>query len=119
MPVDMSGYQMPCRASHLSFSHTPNIGFIVSIVSKFMHGPNQEHMKVVYKVLKYLKMTLGNGLFFKNTDEKCWGLFWCRASDIIDKWSTSGYCSWGNLVTWRSKNHYVVARSTAEAEFRA
>ncbi|RVW45713.1 Retrovirus-related Pol polyprotein from transposon RE1 [Vitis vinifera] len=41
--------------------------------------------------------------------------------NIIDRRSTSGYCSfvWGNLVTWRSKKQSVVARSSAEAEYRA
>ncbi|RVW47558.1 DNA mismatch repair protein MSH7 [Vitis vinifera] len=44
-----------------------------------------------------------------------------KERNIIDRRSTSGYCSfvWGNLVTWRSKKQSVVARSSAEAEYRA
>lgn len=43
------------------------------------------------------------------------------AGSIVDRRSTSGYCTslGGNLVTWRSKKQSVVARSSAEAEFRA
>jgi len=43
------------------------------------------------------------------------------AGSFTDRGSTSGYCTyvWGNLVTWRSKKQGVVARSSAEAEFRA
>ena len=39
----------------------------------------------------------------------------------VDRRSTSGYCIFlgGNFVTWRSKKHNVVARSSAKAEFRA
>ena len=42
------------------------------------------------------------------------------AGSIINR-STSGYYTFvgGNLVTWRSKKLSVVARSSAEAEFRA
>jgi len=42
------------------------------------------------------------------------------AGSIVDRRSTIGYCLFlgGNLVTWKSKNQNVVARSSAEAKFR-
>ena len=42
------------------------------------------------------------------------------AGSIVNRRSTSGYCSFvgGNLVTWQSEKQNVVARSSAEAEFR-
>ncbi|RVW64704.1 Retrovirus-related Pol polyprotein from transposon RE1 [Vitis vinifera] len=42
------------------------------------------------------------------------------AGSIVDRRSTSGYCSFvdDNLVTWRSKKQNMVAKSSAEAEFR-
>ena len=105
-------------------SHTrPDIAFAVSMVSQFMHSPGAEHFEAVYKILRYLKGTPGRGLLFKKHGHLQVEVYtdadW--AGSVTDRRSTSGYCSFvgGNLVTWRSKKQNVVARSSAEAEFRA
>ncbi|RVW94161.1 Retrovirus-related Pol polyprotein from transposon RE1 [Vitis vinifera] len=122
-PVDRERYQrLVGRLIYLSHTR-PDIGFAMSAVSQFMHSPTEEHMEAVYRILRYLKMTLGKGLFFRKTENHDTEVYsdvdW--AGNIIDRRSTSGYCSfvWGNLVTWRSKKQSVVARSSAEAEYRA
>ncbi|KAF5456016.1 hypothetical protein F2P56_025533 [Juglans regia] len=93
------------------------------MVSQFMNNPNEEHMEAVYRILRYLKLTPGRGLFFEKNQRRDIEVFsdadW--AGSVQDRRSTSGYCTfvWGNLVTWRSKKQSVVSRSSAEAEFRA
>ncbi|RVX01052.1 Retrovirus-related Pol polyprotein from transposon TNT 1-94 [Vitis vinifera] len=123
VPVDKGRYQR-LVGKLIYLSHTrPDIGFSVSVVSQFMNNPTEKHMTAVIRILRYLKMTPGKGLFFQRTTNKEIEIFsdadW--AGSVTDRRSTSGYCSfvWGNLVTWRSKKQSVVARSSAEAEFRA
>ena len=88
-----------------------------------MHTSYEEHMEAVYKILRYLKGTPGRGLIFKRSDQRRIEVYtnadW--VGSVTDKRSTSGYCTflWENLVTWRSKKQSVVARSSAEAEYRA
>ena len=105
-------------------SHTrPDIAFAVSIVNQFMHSPYEVHLEAVYRILRYLKSTLEKELFFEKSEQKTIEAYinadW--AGSVTDRRSTSSYCTyiWGNVVTWRSKKQSVVARSNAEAEYRA
>jgi hypothetical protein len=122
-PVDKGRYQR-LVGKLIYLSHTrPDISFAVSTVSQFMNCPTEEHMEALYRILRYLKMTPGQGLFFQKSTSREIEIFtdadW--AGSVTDRRSTSGYCTfvWGNLVTWRSKKQPVVSRSSAEAEFRA
>ena len=122
-PVDKGRYQR-LVGKLIYLSHTrPDICFAVGVVSQYMHSPFQEHYDAVLRILHYLKGCPGRGLFYgKNTSREV-KIFtdadW--AGSVNDRRSTSGYCSyvWGNLVTWKSKKQDVVARSSAEAEFRS
>ncbi|KAL3813205.1 hypothetical protein ACJIZ3_014473 [Penstemon smallii] len=120
--VDRGRYQrLVGRLIYLSHTR-PDIAFAMSKVSQFMHSPNEEHLEAVFQILRYLKSTPGKGLLFKKNEKRGVEVYtdadWAGA---IDKRSTSGYCTfvWANLVTWRSKKQNVVARSTAEAEYRS
>ena len=122
-PVDREQYQrLVGRLIYLSHTR-PDIAFAVSVVSQFMHSPKTHHMDAVNRIIRYLKGCPGRGLLYKssgNLQIECYtDADW--AGSLDDRRSTSGYCTFvgGNIVTWRSKKQNVVARSTAEAEFRA
>ena len=51
-------------------SHTkPDIAYVVSVESQFMHTPLKLHSEVVYWSLRYLKIAPSKGALFKNGRE--------------------------------------------------
>ena len=121
--VDKGQYQR-LVGKLIYLSHTrPDIAFAISVISQFMHNPKNSHLQSAYRVLKYLKATPSKGILYRRNEtlrlEGYIDADWAGA--VLDKRSTSGYCTLlgGNLETWRSKKQTVVSRSSAESEFRS
>ncbi|WVY93107.1 hypothetical protein V8G54_032195 [Vigna mungo] len=123
IPVDKGRYQR-LVGQLMYLAHTRlYLTYALSVVSQYMHNPGEKHMNVVMHILRYLKSAPGRGILFtKHTDYQEINVYtdadWAGA--INERRSTSGYFTFvgRNLVTWRSKKQNVVARSSAEAEFR-
>ena len=122
VPTDKGRYKR-LVGKLIYLSHTrPDIAYVVSVLSQFMHNPSEEHMDAVNQILCYLKTSPGKGLMLsKNNHLNVEGYTdadW--EGNVSDRKSTSGYFTFvgQNLVTWKSKKQKVVALSSAEAEFR-
>ncbi|KAK8933689.1 hypothetical protein KSP39_PZI015904 [Platanthera zijinensis] len=102
----------------------PDISFVVGLVSRYMHSPRKSHLQAVEQILRYLKTAPGQGLVYRTSSSAPTLVAYSDADyagSLDDRRSTSGFCTYlgGHLVTWRSKKQAVVARSSAEAEYRA
>ncbi|XP_068475123.1 secreted RxLR effector protein 161-like [Phaseolus vulgaris] len=101
----------------------PDILNAVSILSRFMHFPNETHMRAAKRVIRYIKGTWNFGVkLLKHKEFKLTGFSdsdW--GGSIDDMKSTSEYCFSlrSGMFSWSSKKQETVAQSTAEAEFVA
>ncbi|XP_049367923.1 uncharacterized mitochondrial protein AtMg00810-like [Solanum verrucosum] len=101
----------------------PDILFVVSLLSRFMHCASEMHLRVAKRILRYIKGTIDYGVKFEKCPSfKLLGFSdsdWAGSAD--DMRSTSGHCfSLGSgIFLWSSKKQEIVAQSTVEAEFIA
>ncbi|RYR09971.1 hypothetical protein Ahy_B05g078415 isoform B [Arachis hypogaea] len=101
----------------------PDIVFGVGLLSRFIEEPCTNHLQAAKRILRYIKGTLNDGIYYENTNEvnlvgytdSDW------AGDIETRKSTSGFVFHlgSGAISWSSKKQPVVALSTAEAEYIA
>ncbi|KAE8667521.1 Protein QUIRKY [Hibiscus syriacus] len=121
--VEKSVYQrLIGRLIYLTYTR-PDITFAVNLLSQFMKQPKRSHMEAALRVVKYVKKEPGQGILLKSSSiyqllaycDSDWG-----SCPMTRKSMTCFYIKIGDsLVSWKSKKQNVVARSSAEAEYRA
>lgn len=102
----------------------PNIVFSVNLLSQFMHEPRIPHMDAAYRILRYLKGTLGHGILLSpNCDLQLYG--YCDsdwASYPTTRRSTTGNCIFlgHSPISWRTKKQQqTMSKSSAKVEYRS
>ncbi|XP_058099884.1 uncharacterized mitochondrial protein AtMg00810-like [Magnolia sinica] len=100
----------------------PNLSYSVNYVSQFIHSLTIVHLKLVRRILRYVKGTIDIGLHFTSNTT----LDLCAFSDAdwvgcpTTRHSTTGYCTFlgGNLISWCAKKQHTISQSSTEAEYR-
>ncbi|XP_044475741.1 secreted RxLR effector protein 161-like [Mangifera indica] len=99
----------------------PDIMFVVSLLSRFMHCATEVHFKVAKRVLRYIKGTTDFGIMFEKSENLNFHGYadsdWAGSCD--DMRSTLGYVfSFGSrCFSWSSKKKDIVAQSIVEVEY--
>jgi len=93
----------------------PDIAYAVGRLSIYTCNPNSDHWNALIRVLRYLKFTLDNALYYVSYPAVIEGYtdaIWI--SDSEESKSTSGYVftSGGAAVSWKSSKQTCIARST-------
>ncbi|XP_071694480.1 uncharacterized protein [Rutidosis leptorrhynchoides] len=103
----------------------PKISYSVGIVSQFMQCPTNVHLDAAKRIIRYVKGSMGHGLWYKKCDDVLLNGFvdadWM--GDANDRHSTSGYrFNMGSaVISWCSKKQDIKmiwedGRPTAAAE---
>jgi hypothetical protein len=99
----------------------PDIMFSVCMCAWFQANPKKAHLRIVKRILRYVKHTPSIGLWYPKG--ATFDLIGYSDSDYagckIDRKSTSGGCHLlgRSLVSWTSKKQNNIALSTAKAEY--
>lgn len=121
--VDAESYRrLIGRLMYLQITR-PYITFAVNKLSQFSSAPRHAHQQALYKILSYIKGTIGQGFFYSATANLQLQVFeyadWVSCLDT--RRSTSGFCIFlgSSLIPWKSKKQQVVSKFAAEAEYRS
>ncbi|XP_042950362.1 uncharacterized mitochondrial protein AtMg00810-like [Carya illinoinensis] len=100
----------------------PDLSYSVNLLSQFMECPRVPHYDAVIKVLRYIKSTLGQGIFFSSSSQLQLVSYsdanWANCPDT--RRSNTGFCVFlgKSLVAWKSKKQNTASHLSAESEYR-
>jgi len=111
---------------YLMLGTRPDLAYSISVLSKNTAKPQQHHLGMAKRVLRYLKQTQKQSLTFSHSktpkahDSPITGFTdsdW--AGDTTDRHSTSGYIflDGQTAISWKAKKQSLIALSTTEAEY--
>ncbi|XP_059285846.1 uncharacterized mitochondrial protein AtMg00810-like [Lycium ferocissimum] len=122
-PVDASDYRSMVGALQYLTLMRPDLTHAVNQVCQFMQAPTTTQWKGVNRILRYLARTVNFWLRITSKYSlKLVGFFdadW--AGCAVTRRSTTGLCVFlgANCISWSSKKQHTVAKSSAEAKYRA
>ncbi|XP_019171516.1 PREDICTED: uncharacterized protein LOC109167067 [Ipomoea nil] len=101
----------------------PDITFAVHHLSQFVSTPTDKHMIAAHRILRYIKGSPGQGVFYPTNNKLKLQAFsdsdWASCSET--RRSVTGFCAFlgTSLISWRSKKQATVSKSSSEEEYRA
>ncbi|XP_020677070.2 uncharacterized protein LOC110095752 [Dendrobium catenatum] len=100
----------------------PDIAHAVNTLSQHLQIPEQIHLYLLKRLLRYIKGTINYGLpisksslTLRTYSDADW------AGDPVTRKSTSGFCTFlgSTIISWTVKKQTTVSRSSTESEYRA
>ena len=121
--VDPSIYHSTVGALQYLTITRPDISFAINKACQSMHSPTEDDWLKFKHLLRYIKGTLTDSLFYHSqfdfTLEVFSDAYWAGSSS--NRRSTGGFYIFlgQNFISWSSRKQKTVARSSTEAEYRA
>jgi hypothetical protein len=120
--ADATNYRSVVGAlQYLSFTWS-DISFSVNRLCQFLSAPTTSHWVAVKCILRYLRATSTFGIHITKSGSSLLSAFsnvgWAGNPD--DHCSTGGYTIFlgNNLISWSSRKHHIVSRSSTKAEYK-